>query len=488
MKKLTILLVILAIFLLVACDPAPEQALPVSSGHAAAITEIVYRAAQIPASLTIDQVTTTIAAGGEHSVAVRSDGTVVGVGSNRFGQINVDGWHDIVEVAAGASHTVGLRSDGIVVATGSSRDGRRDVGSWNNIIAVAAGGSHTVGLRLDGSVVATGRDEYGQLNVEDWSDIVAVAAGCRHTVGLRSDGTVVTVGSGQHAQRSTSYWRDIVAVTADTFHTAGLRSDGTVVIASTIIWQRDVNDWSGIVAMASGQFHIAGLRSDGSVVVAGSNTFNRLNVDGWNDIVAIASCGGHIVGLRADGTVLAAGSDRSGRLGVDHWQDIKMPMQISEVIAYIQNLPQPPEADAIDRKPEVMELTVERNADALFTRINELRTEASQPLLVRDQGLDRIAQAYAAQIFFDSEARSGDFQSLPGGERVISLAPELGVAVTGFDYSVFLGFSIEAMEDTGEFISKAIEGEFTRVGVVWIGEHDNFSSMVIIVYDRTAVE
>jgi len=43
------------------------------------------------------------------------------------------------------------------------------------------------------------------------------------------------------------------------------------------------------------------------------------------------------------------------------------------------------------------------------------------------------------------------------------------------------------MEDTGEFINKAANGDFTRVGIVWVGEYDNFSSMVIIVYDRNPV-
>jgi len=130
------------------------------------------------------------------------------------------------------------------------------------------------------------------------------------------------------------------------------------------------------------------------------------------------------------------------------------------------------------------ELAIVRIADDLYARINELRAEASQPLLVRDKGLDLIASEYATQIFFDTDARNGDFQSLPNGDRVISLAHMLDVAVTGFDYSVFLGFSIEAMEDTNEFISKAIYGDFARVGIVWVGERDGLSSMVIIVYDN----
>jgi preprotein translocase subunit YajC len=43
---------------------------------------------------------------------------VVAVGGNDFGQCNVGGWTDIVQVAAGYSHTVGLKADGTVVAAG----------------------------------------------------------------------------------------------------------------------------------------------------------------------------------------------------------------------------------------------------------------------------------------------------------------------------------------------------------------------------------
>ena len=50
---------------------------------------------------------------------LKSDGTVVAVGDNGYGQLNVGSWSNIVQVAAGDYHTVGLKSDGTVVAVGS---------------------------------------------------------------------------------------------------------------------------------------------------------------------------------------------------------------------------------------------------------------------------------------------------------------------------------------------------------------------------------
>ena len=72
---------------------------------------------------------------------------------------------------------MGLKSDGTVVAVGDNSYGQLNVGSWSDIVQVAAGGSHTVGLKSDGTVVAVGDNDYGQLDVGSWSDIVQVAAG-----------------------------------------------------------------------------------------------------------------------------------------------------------------------------------------------------------------------------------------------------------------------------------------------------------------------
>ena len=85
------------------------------------------------------------------------------------GQCNVDSWTDIVAVAARSNHTVGLRSDGTVVATGSNEYGQCDVNSWTGIVAVAAGSSHTVGLHSDGIVVAAGLNNEGQCKVSGWN-------------------------------------------------------------------------------------------------------------------------------------------------------------------------------------------------------------------------------------------------------------------------------------------------------------------------------
>jgi alpha-tubulin suppressor-like RCC1 family protein len=156
----------------------------------------------------------TIAAGTFHSVGLKEDGTVVAVGKDDFGQLNVSSWTNIKAIAAGMFHTVGLKEDGTVVAVGYNAFGQVEgVSSWTNIKAIAADTSYTVGLKEDGTVVAVGDiNGYGQLNVSSWTNIKAIAAGTSYAVGLKEDGTVVAVGDNGDDQLKVSSWTNIMSV------------------------------------------------------------------------------------------------------------------------------------------------------------------------------------------------------------------------------------------------------------------------------------
>ncbi|KAA0157915.1 hypothetical protein FNF31_05643 [Cafeteria roenbergensis] len=144
-----------------------------------------------------------LAAGGKHSVALMSGGSVRAFGSGEFGQLgygstdNVgdtdDDWAStrppvqldgiVVDIAAGTSHTLVLLDDGRVRAFGKGDDGRLGYGSTDNMgdtdddwvsstdpvplggaaAAVAAGDAHSLVLLSDGSVLAFGSGEYGRL-------------------------------------------------------------------------------------------------------------------------------------------------------------------------------------------------------------------------------------------------------------------------------------------------------------------------------------
>ena len=271
----------------------------------------------------------TVSAWDSHTVGLKADGTVVGVGDNDYGQCGVDGWTDIIAVSAGGEHTVGLKADGTVVAVGGNYNRQCSVDRWTDIVAVSAGWDHTVGLKADGTVVAVGDNDHGQCNVDRWTDIVAVSAGWDHTVGLKADGTVVAVGDNGFGQCDVGGWTDIVAVSAGSKHTVGLKADGTVVaVGNSYDGKCDVDRWTDIVAVSAGWSHTVGLKADGTVVATkytGKYYDGQCDVDGWTDIVAISAGGYHTVGLKANGTVVATkytGNYYDGQCDVDRWRNI----------------------------------------------------------------------------------------------------------------------------------------------------------------------
>ena len=266
------------------------------------------------------QITPVVAAGSMHTVGVKSDGTVVAVGHNYYGQCDVSGWTDIVQVAAGWYYTVGVKSDGTVVAAGDNYWGQCNVGSWTDIIQVAAGDSYTVGLESDGTVVAVGSNHEGQCDVGGWTVIIQVAAGGYHTVGVKSDGMVVAVGYNNYGQCDVGGWTDIVQVAAGYYHTVGVKSDGTVVaVGSNSDGQCDVSGWTDIVQVAAGDSYTVGLESGGTVVAVGYNGHGQCDVGDWTDIIQVAAGGYHTVGLKSDGTVVAAGWNDFGQCNVGGW-------------------------------------------------------------------------------------------------------------------------------------------------------------------------
>lgn len=112
--------------------------------------------------------------GEAHTVALKSDKTVVAVGNNDHGQCNVGkeyGWEDIIAISAGDFHTVGLKENGTVVTT-QIGDSANEISSWKNIVAISAGNGFTLGLTKDGKVLHAGYDKNGQCNTDDWENII----------------------------------------------------------------------------------------------------------------------------------------------------------------------------------------------------------------------------------------------------------------------------------------------------------------------------
>jgi len=293
-----------------------------------------------------------ISSGTEHTVGLKTDGTVVTIGNNEYGQCNTNGWRNIVAVFAHGWDTIGLKANGKLISVGRDSRNKCNFNDWMDIVTISAGSYHIVGLKTDGTAVAVGENKDGQCNVGGWSDIVAISAGACYTVGLKTDGTVVAVGRNEDGQCNVGGWRDIVAISAGAYYTVGLKMDGTAVaVGANKDGQCNVGSWRDIVAISAGKQHTIGLKMNGRVIAVGSDettgSWNpyakcrekiytgQCNVNAWQDIVAVFAGSYCTLGLKANGKVVTVGKNtilannttydtyiQGCQLNTNNWRDI----------------------------------------------------------------------------------------------------------------------------------------------------------------------
>jgi len=249
-----------------------------------------------------------VAGGGQHSLALRADGTVVAWGYNVSGQTNVPpGLSNVVSVAAGRGHNLALRLDGTVVAWGSRYASETDVPpGLSNVVAIRAGGEHSLALRTDGSAVPWGNLWVGGIpwnyDLPTLTNLMDISAGGKIDLFLRKNGTVFA--------RGERYWgytnvpsdlSDVVAVAAGDMHSMALRANGTLAAWGPWSAYGTTNVPVGldnVVAVGAGSFENLVLRSDGTVLAWGAYLSNQTVLPtevppGLTGIVAIAQGGNH---------------------------------------------------------------------------------------------------------------------------------------------------------------------------------------------------
>jgi len=170
---------------------------------------------------------------------------------------------EIVDVAAGLQHTCALRADGTVRCWGANQWGQlgsgpstglsepRDVAGLNNVVDLSSGGDTTCALLDDGTVRCWGPNDLGQLGqqntapyfapvgVAGLTDVVQVDVGGTTSCGLRSDGTVWCWGGQRREENGRFYYdlpevapvgdaSDMIQISVGGSQGCGVRSDSTL--------------------------------------------------------------------------------------------------------------------------------------------------------------------------------------------------------------------------------------------------------------------
>ena len=271
---------------------------------------------------------TAVAAGSQHSLAVKQDGTVVAWGRNISGEARIPaGLSNVVAVSAGgrsgSGFSVALRRDGTVVAWGDNSSGQTNVPpGLSGVIAISAGTDHCLALKKDGAVIGWGSNRAGKIQVPaGLSNVVAVAAAGEHSVALTREGTLVAWGQSQWGQGTgPKGLSNVVSVCCGSDFGLALKKDGRVVEwGQRFSKETDIpKDLGNATAIAAGPWNGVVLKPDGTVIEWGRDTFSATHVPpGLNHVVAL-SCGGNDQGgytlaLKADGSIVGWGNDNYGQ-------------------------------------------------------------------------------------------------------------------------------------------------------------------------------
>jgi alpha-tubulin suppressor-like RCC1 family protein len=342
---------------------------PVEAPTATATSLTVTGASQVTAHFESEgfRPLATLTGGRSHSLILDQTGNLWVSGDNRYGQLGValevkstnvlyalSPLSDVAAVAAGAEHSVALRRDGTVWTWGigfSGQCGRAlpaqaavEVGPVADlpvVTAIAVGEAFTLALDNDGGVWGWGSAAYGELTTAaamgysrtpvrlvganglgSLDEIVALAAGSRHGLVLSATGQAYGWGHNDRGQLGDG---------------SGLSRPYPVAIRGLAGVRLLAAGGSG----GSGDAHSVAVLADGSVRAWGANTAGQLGdgtrsdrhvpvvVLGLTAVVQIACGTRHTVALDRQGRVWTWGSNTLGQLGGGSRDDRPQPQLVA---------------------------------------------------------------------------------------------------------------------------------------------------------------
>jgi hypothetical protein len=299
-----------------------------------------------------------VACGNNYTAAIKTDGTLWTWGNNGSGQLGdstrtqrntpvttFTGGTNWKQVTFKGDHTAAIKTDGTLWTWGSNNNGQlgnngsgtfettpvTTFAGGTNWKQVAGGISHTAAIKTDGTLWTWGRNSYGQLGDNtainrstpvttfvggtNWKQ---VAGGGLHTAAIKTDGTLWTwgingipgvvglgaLGDNTIISRSTpvttfaggTNWKQVVC---GSFHTAAIKTDGT-------LWTWGCNDLTAFIPNSLGAL------GDNTIITRSTPITTFAGGTNWKQV----TCGGyHTSAIKTDGTLWTWGRNFYGQVG-----------------------------------------------------------------------------------------------------------------------------------------------------------------------------